>query len=150
MTRGHKLLCLLIPRNTMLANRVLNISNELSRDLRNTLNISKAAKDIFYDLDITPGFRALNTNYFDSLSFDRLTSSYSTRTNSLYRFSTALNSPLSPLARIWAKYLPSFDNSVTHSFADKFKLLMRAINSSYSNEEEYRMSFFGSILLIST
>jgi hypothetical protein len=83
MTRGHRVLCLFVPRNAVLANNVLNISNELPRDLRKTLNTSKAVNDTFSDLEMIPGFRTLNTNYIDSLSFERLTRSCPTRASSL-------------------------------------------------------------------
>jgi hypothetical protein len=150
MTREHKLLCLFIPRNAVLANNVLNPSSELFIDLRKILNTSKAANDTFSDLEITPGFKTLNANSFDSLSLDRLTNNCPSLANSLYRLSTGSNSPFNPLARIWARYLPSLDSNVTHSFDDKLKLFIRAIKSSYSNEEACRMSFFGFNLLIST
>jgi len=74
--------------------------------LRKLAKSSNELNATLSDFDITPGFSALNRNYFDSLSFDRAVSNATFLFSSRYTLYTGANSPLSPFARICARYLP--------------------------------------------
>lgn len=128
----------------------LNVSKGLPVYKLNSPKIYKDNSLISLNFDISPGF----------IDFIKNTSFYLLIQNSLILgcndwksfniFSTGFAWSLKPFAKIWAKYLLSFDNNATDSFALSPKFLIMTKMNSSNRDFEFLGSERWSILLIST
>lgn len=116
----------------------------------NSSKIYKANSLTSLNLEINPGF----TDFIKNTSFSLLIQNSlifgSKDWKSINKFMTGLTWSLKPFAKIWARYLLSFDNNATDSLAFSPKFLMITKIKSSNSDLEFFGSDRWSILLIST
>ena len=117
------------------------------------LNYSRIYKDnslTYLNFDINPGLIDFIKNTSLSLLMQNSLIFESKDWKSISIFITGLAWSLNPLARIWARYLLSFDKRATDSFALSPKFLIMTRMKSSKRDLEFLGSDRWSILLIST
>jgi len=128
----------------------LDVSNGFDVYKLNSSRIYNDNSLTYLNFDINPGLIDFIKNTSLSLLMQNSLILESKDWKSLNIFRTGLTWSLNPFARIWARYLLSFDKRATDSFALSPKFLIMTRMKSSKRDFEFLGSDRWSILLIST